>query len=254
MKKIAAAAFVLLAPLALAACGGGGGDTTASPTAAKPPVDSGGASSGGGQGSQDGSQGQGQGSGGQGQQGQGQHSRQDGQGQGSGRQGGAGHGVSGDTSAHFAPRPHHDSGGGPRQFVQKGGDNSIQEFGSEAGSSDFAAATTALHAYLDARAAHAWAASCEYLVAGAAEQLAQLSAAGGGQGKQPSCAEVLAGLSAGVPDAALREAAQADAAALRTEGGRAFLIFKGAGGTYFMPMAHEGGAWKVAAIAPSALP
>jgi hypothetical protein len=226
LKKIAAA-LAVLAALALAACGGGGGGTTASSTAAQPAAGSGGAS-GGKQGAQGSSQGQGSG-----------------QGQG---QGGAKHGVPGDTSAHFTAPTHHDSATGAAQFETKAGDNSIQEFGSEAGSSDFAAAATALHGYLDARAAAAWAAACSYLSPGIAASLAQLGGGGGGA----SCPEVVAGLS--VPGAALSEAAEAEVAALRIEGDRAFLLFHGAhGADYFMPMAHEGGAWKVAAIAPSAI-
>lgn len=69
-----------------------------------------------------------------------------------------------------------------------------------------------------------------------------------------SCAAVLAGLSAAVPAAARREGADAEAAALRGEGDRAFLLYQGPHGVdYFMPMAREDGAWKVAAIAPSPL-
>ena len=161
--------------------------------------------------------------------------------------------VPGDTSASFQPRSHRDSGGGAAQFETKGGDNSIQESGSETSGGEFAQAAAALHDYLDARAAHAWAAACESLFAGVTEQLSQLTGAGG-QGRKPGCAEALADLSAGIPDSALREAAVADAGSLRAEGDRGFLLFKGAHGAgYFVPMAREGGEWKVAAIAPSAL-
>lgn len=38
------------------------------------------------------------------------------------------------------------------------------------------------------------------------------------------------------------------------EGDRGFLLFHGVlGADYFMPMAREGGMWRVAAIAPSAI-
>jgi hypothetical protein len=173
----------------------------------------------------------------------------------SGRDGSSsGGGVPGDTSANFHPPAHHDSGGGSGQFVEKGGDNSIQQFGFEPSDSELAPAAAALHGYLDARAAHAWAASCEYLAAGVAEQLTQLSAGAGGKAKQPSCAEVVAGLSGAVPDQALHEAAVADVASLRAEGERGFLLFKGAqDADYFIPMVREDGSWKVAAIAASPL-
>lgn len=138
------------------------------------------------------------------------------------------------------------------QFETKGGDNSIEEFGGEGSSPEFSEAAAALHGYLDARAERAWGAACGYLAEGVTRELgAQLGEARGDGG--PSCPELLAGLSGGVPEAALREAAVADAGALRSEGGRGFLLFHGAGRiAYFIPMVREGGHWKVAAIAASA--
>jgi len=157
------------------------------------------------------------------------------------------------AAAEFHPKPHHDSGGRVAQFEEKGGDNSIQESGSEASGAELAEAAAALHGYLDARAAGAWSAACSYLSDAAARSLAQLSGAGGG-GAKPTCAQVLAGLSAGLPASVLREAAVADVGSLRVKGGSAFILFRGAhGSAYFMPMAREGSEWKVAALAPSAL-
>ena len=161
---------------------------------------------------------------------------------------------SGSSSTAAAPRSDTDSGpaGGARQFETKGGDNSIQEFGGEASSSDFEAAASALHGYLDSRAAEAWRDACSYMAPGVAASLSQLA---GGESGEAACPEILASLSAGIPPAAMHQAAIADVGALRTEGGRGFLLFHGAEGVaYFMPMSSEGGAWRVAAIAPSAIP
>ena len=156
--------------------------------------------------------------------------------------------------AEFKPRVHHDSGGGSGQFEAKGGDNSVQRFGSEPSGGEFDQAAGALHGYLDARAAGAWAAACSYMASGVSKQLSQLSGAGGKAGSSPSCAKIIASLSAGLPPPALREAAVADVGALRVEGERGFLLFHGAHGLdYFMPMVREGGEWKVAALAPSAV-
>lgn len=153
----------------------------------------------------------------------------------------------------FKPPAHHDSGGGSGQFEAKGGDNSIQRFGSGTSGGEFAQAAAALHGYLDARAAGAWAAACSYMASGVADQLSQMSGEGPG-GQSPSCATILAALSGGLPPAALREVAVADVGALRVEGERAFVLFHGAQGVdYFMPMVREGGEWKVAALAPSAI-
>jgi len=155
----------------------------------------------------------------------------------------------------FTAPVHHDSGGGSAQFRAKGGDNSIQEYGSEPSGSEFEEAAAALHGYLDARAAGAWAAACEYMDQAIAAELAKLvSQAPGAKGKG-GCPEAIAGLSAGVPSRALREAAVADVASLRAEGDSGFLLFHGARGVdYFMPMSHEDGVWKVRAPAASPLP
>jgi len=153
----------------------------------------------------------------------------------------------------FFPRVHHDSGGGSSQFRVKGGDNSIEEYGGESSGSEFEEASAALHDYLDARAAGAWAAACEYLAAGVALQLAQLTETQGGEGS--GCRQALASISLELAPGVLREAAVADVASLRTEGDSGFLLFNGAHGVdYFVPVAREDGAWKVAAPVPSALP
>jgi hypothetical protein len=147
---------------------------------------------------------------------------------------------------------HDDSGGGAAQFETKGGDNSIQQFGSEAAGSELQLAAAALHGYLDARAAGEWARACSYMGRGVTRSLSQLASAQGGKGG--SCPKIIAGLSSAIPPAVRRETARADVGALRVEGDNAFLLFRGAHDTnYFMPMAHEGSRWGVAAVAPSAL-
>jgi len=150
---------------------------------------------------------------------------------------------------------HGDQATGAAAFETKGGDNSIQESGSEGSPSELRDAAATLHRYLDARAAGEWAEACASMAKGLTTSLSQLTAgAGGGKGKAPSCAKLLAGLSAGLPPSALHEATVAEVGALRTEGTHGFLLFHGAhGDDYFMPMAREGGEWKVAAIAPSLL-
>jgi hypothetical protein len=150
----------------------------------------------------------------------------------------------------FSPHPHDDTGGGAAQFETKGADNSIEESGAEASRPEFSQAAAALHGYLDARAAGAWAAACSYMAAGVTSSLREL---GAGEGRA-DCAGLLASLSAGVPQIALHEAAVADVGSLRVEGDRGFLLFHGAHkAALFIPMAREGGEWKVAALTPSPL-
>lgn len=153
----------------------------------------------------------------------------------------------------FNPPHHHDSAGGSEQFVQKGGDNSVQEYGSEqTAGSEFAEAAATLHVYLDARAAGAWGAACGALAAGLVEQLVEQLE---GSGSKTACPEVLAAFNSSFPSAALREAAEVNVAALRVEGDKGFLLFKGAHDEpFFIPMRREGGDWKVAAVGPSSLP
>lgn len=147
------------------------------------------------------------------------------------------------------PAEHPDSPTATASFKTPGADNSIPEFGTEAPTSEFEAAAAALYGYLDARAHSDWERACSYISRAAAASLSQLTDSGGA-----SCARSLAALSEGVAAAALREAAVAEVGALRVEGQRAFLLFHGAGGAdYFMPVARQGSAWKVAAIAPSPL-
>ncbi len=166
-----------------------------------------------------------------------------------------GSGGSGASSAsEFVPRRHHDSGGGSEQFKVKGGDNSVQEFGAEADTSELAAAATALHDFLDARAEGNWAATCHYMSKSITESFEKLAAQGGAKGN-PSCAATLEKLINPNAEALMKaEAAKADVGSLRIEGEQAFVIYTGAEGTVLaMPMANEAGAWKVASLAGTLL-
>lgn len=157
-------------------------------------------------------------------------------------------------SGDFTPKQHDDSGGGSEQLKVKGGDNSVQEFGAEADASEFAAAATALHNFLDARAAKDWGAACEYLAKSVAASLEKLAA----QAKQvedTSCGGILEKLTN--PDAMQlleEEAEKADVRSLRVEGAQAFVLYTGLDDTVLaMPMNDEGGSWKVASLAGTPL-
>jgi hypothetical protein len=148
----------------------------------------------------------------------------------------------------FTPKPHQDSGGGSEQFEVKGGDNSVQEFGEEAPESEFEQAASALHGFLDARAAGAWDVACSHLSADVAESLQQLAAATK-QLESSGCPDLLQALSKGVAASALNEAAEADVGSLRFEGDQAFLIYRGAqDAVYAIAMRKEDGEWKVAGM------
>lgn len=154
----------------------------------------------------------------------------------------------------FVPKQHSDSGGGSEQFKVKGGDNSVQEFGEEADTSELDAAATALHNFLDARAEGNWAAACNYMSKGMIESLKKLVS----QAKEvedTSCAGILEKLTNPAAKASMKaEAKKADVGSLRMEGEQAFVIYAGTEGTILaMPMANEGGEWKVAGLAGTPL-
>lgn len=233
-KTLAAALVALLIAAGMAACGGGDdSDSTATEAAAQqqPQVDNA---------SQDGNQGKESGSG-----------KSDSS---SGASDGSDGQSSGPDASDFTPKQHSDSGGGSEQFVQRGGDNSIQEFGAEADSSEFEAAAAAVHNFLDARAEGNWAAACEYMSSGIVESFKQL-ASQAKEVEEADCAGILEALTNPAAKASMKaEAEQADIGSLRTEGERAFVIYTGLENTIFaMPMANEDGDWKVASLAGTPL-
>jgi len=154
----------------------------------------------------------------------------------------------GGNAAEFTPKQHQDNGGGAAQYQVKGGDNSVQEFGQEAGGADFEAAATALHNFLDARAEGNWAAACQYMSKSTVESFERLAAQS--KSSDMSCGAILAQITnPAAKQSLVEEAAKADIGSLRTEGDRAFLIYTAGGKTILaMSMANEGGQWKVAGL------
>jgi hypothetical protein len=137
------------------------------------------------------------------------------------------------------------TGGGAAQFRVKGGDNSVQEYGTEAPESELRQAAAALHGFLDALARRNWAAACTYLSAGTRQSSAQ-AAGGGVQG----CATGLAVITGRIGTATLREAAVADVGSLRVQGDTGFLLYRGVpkGTIYAISVTREGARWKVASV------
>jgi hypothetical protein len=147
-------------------------------------------------------------------------------------------------------RPLEVSGGGSAQFRVKDGDNSIQEYGSEAGREQLREAARTVHAYYAALATEAWRNACSHL---GREELAHLTTLAA-KLRRRGCAPVLAKLFGSVSPAEGREATAVDAVSLRRDGAQGFLIYRGAQGkAYFILLRHEGGGWTVAALGPSGL-
>jgi len=228
-KTLAGALAVFLLAVGLAACGGGGGDGSSSSSTEA------GQAQGEGAAAKSGSK-QGEAKGGEGEEGGSESSSRE------------------SEAAEFKPKRHSDSGGGSQQFVQKGGDNSVQEFGKEADKQELETAAAALHNFLDARAEGNWAAACDYMAKSVVESFEKL-ATQAKQLKDAGCSGILEALTNPAAKSAMKqEAAQADVGSLRVEGDRSFVIYRGAKGTILaMPMANEGGDWKVAGLAGTPL-
>lgn len=143
--------------------------------------------------------------------------------------------------------------GAAKSFVKPGTDNSIPDFGSEAPTSDRSRAEAALRAYLAARAQGDWSAACSGLAASVRKQVQAFAAAS----KAKGCAPLYKAFSSGTPAAARANPLRGPLAALRIKGKGGFALFygpKGPSEKYVMPMAAEGGAWKVTQLAPIAYP
>ncbi len=146
------------------------------------------------------------------------------------------------------------SGGGSEQFVVKGGDNSIQEYGEERDESELEAAAEAVHGFFVARATGEWEKACSYLSKAMSEQLEQLAASSTGL-KDKGCAPFLEAFTSKLSAAKWRETTAVDAGSLRQEDEQAFLIYYGEPDktVYAMPLKEEDGEFKVGALSGNPL-
>ncbi len=111
-------------------------------------------------------------------------------------------------------------------------------------------AAEAVHGFYVARASDEWDAACSQVAQPMLEKLEGLAA----QTEVKGCPEFLESFTTPMSNAAWREVTVMDAESLRSEGGRATLVYRGTGGeTYSMPLREEGGEWKLEALqaAPS---
>jgi hypothetical protein len=134
----------------------------------------------------------------------------------------------------------------------KGGDTSIQDFGTEAGADDKLAAAQALTLYLHAYATRDGLTSCALLSSGAIaviQRAVQAAPAKGGS----DCPAALNRLTAGISRADGRQIENPRIVSLRLKGDRAFLIFDAGGAPFAIPMLRQGGEWKVAAVSGTPL-
>jgi hypothetical protein len=145
------------------------------------------------------------------------------------------------------------SGGGSEQFLTKGGDNSIQEYGEEKDESELQEAAEAVHGFFVARATGDWAKACSYLSQAMTEQLEQLAASSTTL-KDKGCASFLEAFTSKLSASSWRDLTTVDAGSLRQEDEQAFLVYYGPSkAVYAMPLAAEDGEFKVGALSGNPL-
>lgn len=132
--------------------------------------------------------------------------------------------------------------------LDPGGDNSVQAYGEEGGSDDRDRAARTLRAYFAAKAKGAWGRACGRLSTQVREQLAAL-AARSPKLKGEGCATAAPAIAQSLPvQEPQPEGAVPELRSLRVKGGAAFAIYRAADRFYYVPMAKEGGSWKVATL------
>jgi hypothetical protein len=134
----------------------------------------------------------------------------------------------------------------PAQFkAPKGGDDSIQTYGSEAEGDEREAVLTAMHAFLTALAEEDYKGVCDGITSANRQSLDAFLKANNEQG---SCEAILPRILAGGTSEATK-AANGAIYQVRLEGENAFVLFKPEGGTasYFV-MKKEDGEWKSTSI------
>ncbi len=143
----------------------------------------------------------------------------------------------------------------------KGGDNSVQTYGTEASDSERTEAAVALQAFLNERLEGDWEGVCSALASRALAQIDKFAQQLQDRGKEVGCAGTMAILDQGTAQSQLRQEAQiTEVLSFRGDGhvpgNPSYLIFVGPPGStlYSMPMYLEGGGWKVGMALPSELP
>jgi hypothetical protein len=132
------------------------------------------------------------------------------------------------------------------EFVGGGPNGKLATLGKEAEAAEREAASRVLEESFQARAARDWAGQCSTLVAPLASQIEQASSVlASGVG----CAKALEAQAEKATPSTLVDTMTGPIDVLRVNGNRAFAFYHGTQGEdYVIPMAKEGGEWKVASL------
>ncbi|MGN6216101.1 MAG: hypothetical protein ACTHN7_03965 [Solirubrobacterales bacterium] len=138
-------------------------------------------------------------------------------------------------------------------FLVGGGDNSVPTYGAEASGDETRAAEAALTGFLDARAKEDWTAACSYLAVSTRKRLEEFAKQPGS--KQKGCGPILGMFASSRAGSSLASPLTHGLTSLRVKAGSAFALWLGPHRQkYAMPMVREGGAWRVAQVAPLPYP
>lgn len=144
------------------------------------------------------------------------------------------------------------SGERSSSFRTPGGDNSIQEFGEEAGASERAAATKTITTFYKASGNQEWAVICGLISSKNKAQL-QLFSEKVPKLKGKGCTEVLA-LVTPKNQPRPAETIKGGVISLRVEDDISFALYHGVDGkNYAFPLKEEEGEWKLTGLAPTPL-
>jgi hypothetical protein len=141
--------------------------------------------------------------------------------------------------------------GPTREFFVVGGDNAVQLFGHEATGGERAQGSKVIERWMRARAAKDHATECVYLARSFVSEFV-VEATKVSKGKATTCPQALAffGTSAGGVNH-FDDTTTGPIDSLRIEGGQGYGQYHGNDGhDYIVPMAREGGEWKVSTASP----
>jgi hypothetical protein len=141
-----------------------------------------------------------------------------------------------------------------KAFVTPGGDNSIQEYGSEGGADERTEALVVIKAVNKASETGKWDEVCARYISSKNIEQFEVIAEKIPKFKGKGCTEILTGLSPGQSGAANPTQPKGGVASIRKDDENAFAIYVGVDGSpYAWPMAVEDGALKATALAPTPL-
>ena len=239
-------AVAALLAAAITACGGGGStdqaastQTTDTSTTAQGDAGEGSGGSAGTDGEGDRAKGAGDSSGGSESGSGGSSSGSGGSGSGSGGSGSNGSGSGGSGS------------GGADELIRPFDEDSAQEFGDDASGAERAQASSEVESYMRARQAGDQQGACAALSTTAKGHLSALAQAVEGVGEGESCVAIFTEIDESTPASVRANTMTGPISELRVEGARGVALYNGKESTnYAIHMEREGGAWKVAMLAP----